>query len=107
MMKCGHAANAIKTKTGEPCCVICAGRPEADEIDDSPPDLSERKARCAYFGKQSADGRYRSTNESNYGDRTPGALCKSEQPSGPNLPFFKHHPEKESDEFYCGCRGWD
>lgn len=105
MMKCGHAANA-HNKDGDPVCVICLGGP-GHEVDDAAPDLSERKARCTYYGKRSADGRYRSTNESNYGDRTPGATCKCEEPSSNKLPFFRTHEDREFDEFYCGCHGWD
>ena len=105
MMKCGHAANAKRKIEGEwePSCVICG----CAEIDDAPPDMAERKARCSYYGKHSANGRFRSTNESNYGDRTPGAICSCEEPSSSNLPFFRHHPDKDHDEFYCGCQGWD
>jgi hypothetical protein len=28
-------------------------------------------------------------------------------PSHLSLPFFKSLPEKEMDEYYCGCFGWD
>ena len=49
MMKCGHAANAVKTGTDIPVCVVCYGIvPGADVVDDSPPDLSGRFAECAY-----------------------------------------------------------
>jgi len=106
MMKCGHAANA-RDRDGNPCCVICIGSRGAKEIDNDAPDMSKRRARCAYYGKKSADGRYRSRNESNYGDRTPGAICRCEEPSSSSLPFFEHLPGNEFDEFYCGCHGWD
>src|SRR4051812_23201449 len=47
MMKCGHAANA-KNGNGEPSCVICFGiHPGADVVDESPPSLVGRKAKCA------------------------------------------------------------
>jgi hypothetical protein len=105
MMKCGHAANA-HDQDGNPCCVICIGFPGAKEIDTSR-DLSGRKARCAYYGKGSADGRYRATNESNYGDRAPGAICQCEELSSSSLPFFEHRPDADFDKFYCGCHGWD
>ena len=105
MMKCGHASNAKhKTADGwEPSCVICC----CHEVDDAAPDMSGRMARCAYYGKRSADGRYRSRNESNYGDRTPGVTCSCEEPSSSELPFFRRHDDKDHDEFYCGCHGWD
>jgi hypothetical protein len=80
MMKCGHTANAV-TKENQPCCVICAGIiPGAYEVADTP-DLTGRTARCLY--------------------------CAAERSSALNLPFFKHNPAAEHDEFYSGCRGWD
>jgi hypothetical protein len=87
MMKCGHAANAVNSRN-EPVCVICYGIvPGADQVDDAPPDLTGRMARCAY--------------------------CRHEQPSSTDLPFFEYgHFERgqrlyDHDEYYCGCRGWD
>ena len=44
-MKCGHAAMAIDGDNN-PCCVICHGSPGANIIDDSPPDLTGRLAKC-------------------------------------------------------------
>lgn len=82
MMKCGHAANAVRSGTNEPVCVICAGIVAGyDEIADSP-DLIGRKAHCAYGNHAIVD-------------------------SSTDLAFFEHHPEKESDIYYCGCHGWD
>lgn len=26
---------------------------------------------------------------------------------GDKLPFFRKHPDKDADEHYCGCMGWD
>jgi len=83
MMKCGHAANATNGD-GKPVCVICMGLGVgADQIDENPPDLTNRIAVCSY-------GR-------NHG----------KQPSNTNLAFFEYCPAKEFDEYYCGCRGWD
>jgi hypothetical protein len=83
MMKCGHAANAKDTNTGAPVCVICVGiYPGATEVDDSPPDLTGRMAKCTY--------------------------CKTTQPSDPEKrPFFEYRPNCEFDNYYCGCRGWE
>ena len=86
MMKCGHAANGYAVVGGEkvPACVICAmGRPNepAVTVDDNPPDLSQRQAKCSY--------------------------CHCVKPSGGDLAFFSHKPGREFDDFYCGCRGWD
>ena len=84
MLKCGHAANAHVERDGKsiPCCAICAGISAGyDEIDDSPPDLSGRKARCSY--------------------------CKHIVDSGTSLAFFEYRPTEQYDNYYCGCRGWD
>ncbi len=86
MMKCGHAANAQDDK-GNPSCVICVGiHPGARIVDDNPPDLAGRIARCAYW---------------QHGG------CRSESPSAATLAFFEHLPNEPYDRFYCGCRGWD
>ena len=102
MMKCGHAANATNTATGKPSCAICAGlTPDALIVDDAPPDLTGRAARCWHYG-QRAPGKC----ESNYGTRL-GQVCLAEQPSSPGLPFFEARPGEPHDRFYCGCWGWD
>lgn len=81
LMKCGHSANAT-TGDGKPVCVICLGvNPGAETIDDSPPSLKDRIARCQTCGRET---------ESNY-----------------SLPFFELRMDKETDSYYCGCRGWD
>jgi hypothetical protein len=86
MMKCGCAANATCSKSAGviydppiPSCVVHS----CLEVEDSPPDLSARTARCTY--------------------------CKSERPSGESerLAFFRHLPNADHDDYYCGCRGWD
>lgn len=80
MMRCGHAANA--ESDGKPHCVMCHGiRPGFDEIDEAPPSLVGRKAKCAY--------------------------CKTTLDSSPTLAFFESTPLLPNDQFYCGCRGWD
>jgi len=103
LMKCGHSANAV-TSDGKPCCAICFGISGGLNliVDDNPPDLSKRKARCSYYGTRPT-GR---NHSSNYGCHR-GETCMCEQPSKTNLPFFEHKPDKDYDEFYCGCWGWD
>uniref|UniRef100_A0A6M3IUC1 Uncharacterized protein n=1 Tax=viral metagenome TaxID=1070528 RepID=A0A6M3IUC1_9ZZZZ len=105
MMKCGHSANG-KRKIGNiwtDCCLICIGLdPKAKIIDEAPPDLNERKARCSYFDSI-PKGR---NHESNYGCKR-GNPCLCEQSSSDKLPFFEHKPNNEYDKFYCGCWGWD
>ena len=81
MMQCGHAANA--TCENEPCCAICAPSPQSFKVVDAP-DLSGRVARCSHYSR-----------------------CKSEKPSSMSLAFFSHHPDKQHDDYYCGCFGWD
>ena len=99
MMKCGHAANS--TSNGRPACVICAPNPKAYQIDDNPPLLEGRMARCSYYGK-------RPSGRNHEGDNCKrGEICKCEKPSNSNLAFFTGHPDKDYDEFYCGCWGWD
>lgn len=81
MMQCGHRANA--TCKGKPCCVICAQiHPGAYEIDEDAPSLEGRRAKCGCCGTTRAS---------------------TDSP----LAFFKHCPDKEFDEYYCGCYGWD
>lgn len=84
MMKCGCAANATCSSSGGvkfdppiPSCVIH----ECLEIADKQPDLTGRTAKCAY--------------------------CNSLEPSSMDLAFFEHTPQKATDGYYCGCRGWD
>lgn len=115
MMKCGHAANSTTVIDGErvPACVICAMIPGLGDaglvVDDHPPDLSERRARCAYYGTIPKTRNH----ESNHGCKR-GEPCLCEEPSDGGekwakygLAFFEHKPKQEYDEFYCGCHGWD
>lgn len=36
-----------------------------------------------------------------------GSPCGKTKPSNLKAAFFQHRPDKEFDQFYCGCRGWD
>lgn len=103
MMKCGHTAQGHQiNKDGKiPYCLICDCIEQA-EI----PNLAGRTARCSYFGKAKPNRRF-ANDECNYGCRGNRVCDCGEQPSEIDLPFFKHHPDKERDEFYCGCFGWD
>lgn len=83
-MKCGHVSNAFIGNTNKPCCAICAPDPEAFVIDHEVFEnkgLKGRKAKCRWCNK---------TTESNW-----------------RLPFFKYRPDKDYDDYYCGCGGWD
>lgn len=82
LMKCGHSANGFGVVEGvrTPCCVCCFPRPESMRL-APPPDLEGRKARCPD--------------------------CGSEVPSDVGLAFFGYRPDRSTDSFYCGCRGWN
>jgi hypothetical protein len=106
MMDCGHAANAVwRSPDGDkPVCAICSfaedGRGQT-VIDD--PDLSGRTARCTGYGRPPGH-RGSCPMLDNAG------ICRCEHPSDDRerLAFFEHHPDKDHDEFYCGCIcGWD
>ena len=107
MMACGCASQGVQTATKGvphdpvPACLIH----DCTEVAATPPDLSARIARCAYYGSPlRLSGRGR--NECNYGqDRH--ATCTCEQPSSSKLPFFESKPDQPKDKFYCGCMGWD
>lgn len=89
IMKCGHVANAT-TVDNQPACVIC----NCTTISEQEIDLTDRKARCTYYGRMvSHQGRT--------------FRCTSENNSSTSLPFFEHKPESQYDEYYCGCWGWD
>ena len=62
---------------GKPSCVVCG----CIEIDTQKLNLKNRKAQCSYCGK----------------------IVESDM----SLPFFEYKPDKEFDEYYCGCGGWD
>lgn len=81
LMKCGHTAQGVKN--GKPVCAICIGIKEGAETpDEKQINLENRTAKCCY---------------GNHGHK----------PSNLNLPFFEHRPTKDTDEYYCGCHGWD
>ena len=83
MMACGHRANSLGREAGAtvlgPACVICG----CFQVTALAPDLSERRARCHYYGKSVRK------SECNYnGDRD--GVCYCEQPSDAPLPFFEY-----------------
>jgi hypothetical protein len=101
LMACGHTAQSIGTRTvnGEkvsgPACVICAGigsNEKAWTVAEDQPDLTGRLAFCSYRAGRG------------------GVVPKCHEtgvPSRVGLAFFSHHPDREHDEYYCGCWGWD
>jgi hypothetical protein len=73
------------------CCIVKRNQP----------DLSGRKARCAYYGRPMRH------NECNACSHRPDNICMCEKDSSVELAFFVYQPTKEFDEFYCGCHSWD
>jgi hypothetical protein len=81
MMKCGHSAQGKNSK-GDPVCVICFGIVSAaEQVNENPPSFEGRMAKCI--------------------------SCRSRQESSSSLAFFRHWRDRDEDEFYCGCHGWD
>ncbi len=81
LMKCGHVANSLYGKDNQPCCLICAPKPEAFEKITVLPNLIGRKAKCSD--------------------------CDNIVDSNWYLPFFEYRPNEEYDKYYCGCFGWN
>lgn len=107
MMKCGCAATAKTVPEGNPVCVVHACKDAAE----SEPDLTGRTARCTYRkgpGCEANASRSRQRmqgGEVQYG-QVPRGKKTAEAPSSTDLPFFQHHPDREYDDYYCGCFGW-
>lgn len=40
-------------------------------------------------------------------NRVSFCYCGKSTKSKIDIAFFKYRPEKEYDEYYCGCHGWD
>lgn len=81
IMECGHSVVAHDGK-GNASCIICIGiHPGAGVIAKEQPDLQGREATCGY--------------------------CRKVTRSRSELPFFRHKPDSQYDEYYCGCKGWD
>ena len=110
LMQCGHVAQGLWNSPKEFnhrqiwACVICDGK--ESHIIAEQPNLKGRTARCTYFGNPKPQRRY-ANDECNFGCKgNPVCQCGSIKSSF-GLPFFKYHPDKPQDEFYCGCFGWD
>jgi len=86
LMKCGHVGNSLLlTKEGAiPYCAIC-GNTVVDKEVHGKVGLEGRKARCTQHR-----GIENSIVDSDW-----------------DLAFFRYCPDKEYDEYYCGCWGWD
>ncbi|MDX9863210.1 MAG: hypothetical protein RBT34_00240 [Anaerolineaceae bacterium] len=80
MMACGHAANATDDE-GNPVCVLCIGLNSGARNIAPTPDLTSRMAKCTD--------------------------CSQQAKSTLSLAFFNHTLDKDTDSYYCGCRGWN
>lgn len=89
MMKCGCASQATRRMedgSRVPSCITH----DCIEVAGAPPDLTGRKARCAYYSRPTSPrGSYGGGNECNYG-QDKAARCTCEQPSALGLPFFEY-----------------
>lgn len=69
--------------------------------------LTGRTARCSYYGcKYVLQVRYQSC-ECEECKKNADERCHCERPSSEELAFFRHKPDEEFDEFYCGCKSWN
>lgn len=108
MMKCGCAAQGTDGH-GNPVCVVHSGLKEGwNIVDENPPDLANREARCFYYGKKNSGRQYGPIYpKKRTGDCGHHAICTCSASSSPSLPFFEYLPDKPYDKYYCGCWGWD
>jgi len=79
MMKCGCSQNGSRKNNDGTWIEGCVIHSCYEPIET--PSLENRKAKCSYG-------------------------CKITE-STTSLAFFRHQPQKEMDEYYCGCYGWD
>lgn len=85
IMKCGHVASVDDYEDKEPRCDLCDCTEVVREVQNNTDGLEDRIALCmGHKGKGYA-----------------------ETPSRWNLPFFQYNPDKDYDEYYCGCWGWE
>lgn len=79
LLECGCVASSLRKINGNkiPCCGIHSCTAPAKEM----PSLDNRMAECSYGC---------------------GPIKSSY-----NLAFFRYKPDKEYDEYFCGCIGWD
>ena len=66
-----------QTSDGLPYCPICM----CGDVAEKEPPIENRQAECSY--------------------------CSKKEKSSFSLPFFRYRPNREFDEYYCGCEGWD
>lgn len=91
MMKCGHAANAVRSSDQAPVCAICAGVTVGYDEPVETPSMEGRVMICTYARRRD------------------GSSHGAPRPSDPNGAFFEMRAgtEADPDRYYCGCWGWD
>ena len=80
LMKCGCGNSGAYRITAKGPVPVCSIHGEFVVV-EPPIDLHMRKAQCLY--------------------------CSKETESKIELAFFKYQPSAESDQWYCGCFGFD
>lgn len=118
MMACGHSANAVNMKTGEPSCAYCVGLTPNAEIRAETPNLEGRMARCGCgrtvpssldlpFFEWRGDGSYEATHSCKHC----GYFESAHKTGKPHLKHCEHDFEPRGDfgldAYYCGHAGWD
>lgn len=86
LMTCGHISQGLWHKedgTDVPVCVICG--------------CAEIEKECT--GTDGLEGRQATCSSHKNGHAVP-VQSKWE------LPFFRYRPDREYDDYYCGCWGW-
>ena len=109
-MKCGCVAQAVQRMpdgSERPACVV-HDPPDSITVAEVKPDLTGRKARCAYFGR----GGFRNHGPIYGGGKCSRQRCGCLVDSDYGLPFFEYAPKwaksiEGEDRFFCGCAGWD
>jgi len=83
LLECGCTPNSYLS--GKPVCAIhlqlTTGATKL--VEEIPTELLTRMARCGYCGSEAASKDYK------------------------NLAFFQYKPNQKTDNYYCGCRGFD
>lgn len=105
LMTCGCAGNAQRVQADGTRIPVCSTH-DCIDVAPSPPDLTGRIARCAYYGKRTSPrGSYGGGNECNYG-QSDAPICTCEQPSSRALPFFEYCGEGTRDAQHCKHCGY-
>ena len=102
LLSCGCTAMALKKMKDGSDIWWCVVHDCGEQVPK--PDLTRRKARCAYYGKPVKISAYNGNccNICKGGD-----ICRCEKDSNLNLWFFQYKPDKPYDEYYCACHGCD